>query len=95
MSSTYGFSVRSWDKRSKPVKSDTAKRESKFTEVNELASLPSDRFIWIHVNPDRPIHMETSCIGFGRILLGVLDAVDSLVLLEVRLGFHAAGEMEV
>ena len=95
MSSTYGFSVRSWDKRSKPVKSDTAKRESKFTEVNELASLPSDRFIWIHVNPDRPIHMETSCVGFGRILLGVLDAVDSLVLFEVSFGFDTTGEVEV
>ena len=95
LSSTHRFSVRSWNKRAKSVIGDTAKRELKFTEIYKLASFPPNSFFWVRINPDRPIHMETSCIGFGGIFLGMLDAVDSLVLFKVSFGFDAAGEMEV
>ena len=95
LSSTYGFSVRSWNKRAKSVICDTAKRELKFTKINKLASFPPNSFFWVRINPDCPIHMETSCVRFGGIFLGVLDAVDSLVLFEVSFGFDTTGEMEV
>ena len=95
LSSTYGFSVRSWNKRAKSVICDTAKRELKFTKINKLASFPPNSFFWVRINPDCPIHMETSCIGFGGIFLGMLDAVDCFVLFEVSFGFNTTGEMEV
>ena len=94
-SSTHRFSVRSWNKRAKSVIRDTAERELKFTKIYKLASFPPNSLLWVRINPDCPIHMETSCIGFGGILLGMLDAVDSLVLFEVSFGFDTTGEMEV
>ena len=94
-SSTHGFSVRSWNKRTKSVIRDTAERELKFTKIYELASFPPNSLFWVRINPDCPIHMETSCIGFGGIFLGMLDAVDSLVLFEVSFGFDTTGEVEV
>ena len=92
---SHRFSVRSWNKRAKSVICDTAKRELKFTKIYELASFPPNSLLWVRINPDCPIHMETSCVGFGGILLSMLDAVDSLVLFEVSFGFDTTGEVEV
>ena len=94
-SSTHRFSVRSWNKRAKSVIRDAAKRKLKFTKIYKLASFPPNCLFWIRINPDCPIHMETSCVGFGSIFLGMLDAVDSLVLFEVSFGFDTTGEVEV
>ena len=39
--------------------------------------------------------METSSVRLGGVFLRVLDAVDSLVLLEVCFGFDSTREVEV
>ena len=51
--------------------------------------------VGVHVDVDVAGHAEVGAVGLGGVLLGVGQAVDGLVLLEVCFGFDSTREVEV